>query len=307
MDGIINVLKPPGMTSHDVVAYLRRLLQTKTIGHTGTLDPSVPGVLPVCMGKATRMAEFVTAGGKNYRVEITFGITTDSQDSFGKVVTQRPVDFSAQDALNVLPAFTGKIKQTPPMVSAVKVGGKKLYELARQGLEIERPAREVVIAQITPIEVNWQGDYPTIMFDVVCSKGTYMRTLCADWGDSLGCGAHMSFLLRTRSGPFDLADAWTLEEIAAAVTRGTSDFLQPPDRGADDLPRLVVAGHRVKALLNGLSLAAHDYYTADVTQDQAASWVRLYDQQGQFLALGLRDDAGAIKPKKVFVASSQIF
>lgn len=300
MNGIINVLKPPGLTSHDVVAYLRRLLRTKDIGHTGTLDPGVAGVLPVCAGTATRIAEFITESGKAYRAEITFGVTTDTQDGFGNITQQAPVKAEYAAALALIPMFTGRIRQVPPMVSAVKRGGKRLYELARQGLEVERPSREVTIEQILPVSYNWNKEFPTILFDVTCSKGTYIRTLCADWGARLGCGAHMSYLLRTCSGSFALAEAWTLEELAEAVGNGDYGFLLPVDRGIRHLPALKVRDHRVKALLNGLSLGPKDYIFDSNSSWEREAWVRLYGPAGDFLALGLINDSGHVRPKKVF-------
>ncbi len=299
MNGIINVLKPPGMTSHDVVAYLRRLLTTKTVGHTGTLDPGVAGVLPICVGTATRVAEFITDAGKAYRAEITFGITTDTQDSFGRVTAARSVAVSYLEAIEPATLFLGWIKQTPPMVSAVKSGGKRLYELARQGKEVERQAREVFIEKIRPVSFQGERENPSLVFDVSCSKGTYVRTLCADWGTRLGCGAHMSYLVRTRSGPFTLGDAWTLEELAAHVEVGNTGFLQPLDCALTHLPGLLLKEERVAAALNGLALRPRDYEYLPGSR-QTEGWSRLYSPGGEFLALGIREPSGNVKPKKVF-------
>ncbi len=298
MNGIISVLKPPGMTSHDVVAVIRRLLGVRAVGHTGTLDPGAAGVLPVCVGTATRVAEFISASGKAYRAEVTFGFTTDTLDGFGRVTSRQAVRATYEEALAVIPALTGRVKQVPPMVSAVKHGGKKLYELARQGKEVEREPREVLIEEIRPVAYNWEQEFPSILFDVSCSKGTYIRTLCADWGNNLGSGACMTYLLRTRSGSFKLDRAWTLEELAQAVEQGDWSFLLPSDRGLEHLTALTVKEHRVKALLNGLSLAAVDY-SGTFPQD-SGHWVKLYGPRGDFLALGLSDEQGQIRPKKVF-------
>jgi len=288
------------MTSHDVVAYLRKLLGTKSIGHTGTLDPGVPGVLPVCVGTATRVAEFLTEAGKAYRAEVTFGISTDTQDGFGRVVEKKPVYATYAEAISLIPAFTGWIKQIPPMVSAVKYGGKKLYELAREGKDVERQYRDVFIERIDPLWHDWDSEYPRITFDTTCSKGTYIRTLCADWGERLGCGGHMSYLLRTRSGPFSLPDAWTLEDITRGVSLGDTGFLIPPDQGVAHFPNLRVQESRIKALLNGLSLGPRDYSVEQGYLDGSEQWVRLYGPEGDFLALGLWETTGHIRPKKVF-------
>ncbi len=298
MDGIISVLKPPGMTSHDVVAVLRRLLGVRAVGHTGTLDPGAAGALPVCVGKATRVAEFIAATGKAYRAEVTFGFTTDTLDGFGRVTSRQAVRATYEEALALIPALTGRVEQVPPMVSAVKYGGKKLYELARQGQEVERRPREALIEAIRPVAYNWKQEFPSILFDVFCSKGTYIRTLCADWGDKLGSGACMTYLLRTRSGSFSLDTAWTLEELTQAVQQGDWSFLLPADRGLEHLSALTVKEHRIRALLNGLSLAAPDYSGA--LPQAPGNWVRLYGPEGDFLALGLSDEQGQIRPKKVF-------
>jgi tRNA pseudouridine55 synthase len=299
MHGIINVLKPPSMTSHDVVAYLRRLLGTKTIGHTGTLDPGVAGVLPLCVGNATRVAEFLTEAGKAYRAEITFGISTATQDSFGEVTGVQSVKFSYAEALVSAREFAGWIQQIPPMVSAVKSGGKRLYELAREGKEVERAARAAFIEELRPVSHKWEQEYPSIMFDVSCSKGTYVRTVCADWGAKLGCGAHLSYLIRTRSGPFALDQAYTLEELALSVEAGKQDFLQAPDSGLTHMPALVLKEHRVAALMNGLSLGPRDYEYLPGPKEKEG-WARLYSTQGEFLALGIQEPSGHVKPKKVF-------
>lgn len=306
MDGIINVLKPPGMTSHDVVGYLRRLLGQKSVGHTGTLDPGVAGVLPICVGNATRVAEFVTDGGKVYRAEITFGVRTDTQDSFGNVLAKNHVSVSYEQALTAVPGLTGEIRQIPPMVSAIKVGGRRLYDIARQGQEVPREPRKIFVNRIVPLQHQWYQEFPTILFEIECSKGTYVRTICADWGEALGCGAHMSYLLRTRSGSFELANAWTLAEISQCIQAGEETFLLPLDSGVAHLPALEVKMHRIKPLLNGLSLSSLDYTPAPIIQAESTkeNWVRLYSQKGQFLALGLCDNYGRIRPKKVFALIS---
>jgi len=250
LEGIINVLKPTGMTSSDVVVWMRRILKIKKVGHTGTLDPGVAGVLPICVGKGTRLAEYITEQGKAYLAEVTFGVTTDTQDAFGKEVHQTKPDLKQSDLERVIPNFMGKILQIPPMYSAVRKDGKHLYEYARQGLSIERTPREVFIYNLKL--VKWyEGDLPRAILDIECSKGTYIRTISHDLGQVLGCGAHMSNLLRVRSGPFKITDSWTLEEIEAAVGESNYDFLLPLTAGID-LPRVFLSSARASAFRHGL-------------------------------------------------------
>ncbi|WP_066635292.1 tRNA pseudouridine(55) synthase TruB [Desulfolucanica intricata] len=215
MNGVINVLKPPGMTSHDVVNYIRRLTGVKKVGHTGTLDPGAAGVLPICVGKATRIAENLTVDNKSYRAEITFGVATDTHDNFGNVLSVCDASYLTENkVLKVIKDFTGKQEQVPPMTSAIKVKGKKLYELARAGQVIERKARYIIIYFINILySEGWGSPRPRALLEIVCSKGTYIRTICHDLGQKLGCGAHMSFLLRTCSGDFKLDQSFTLEEL----------------------------------------------------------------------------------------------
>ncbi|MGE5675184.1 MAG: tRNA pseudouridine(55) synthase TruB [Mycobacterium leprae] len=248
MDGILNLLKPPGMTSHDVVSVVRRTLQIKKVGHTGTLDPGVAGVLPICVGRATRLAEFITGEDKAYRAEITFGVTTDTEDSFGTTLSETDASHLTRgDLAYVLPRFQGEISQVPPMYSAVKIAGKKLYELAREGIEVERAARTVKIHRLLLLDFR-PGPHPVAMVDVECSKGTYIRTLAADIGKALGVGAHMSYLVRTRSGPFRLADAATMEELVA----GTAQLI-PPAAALGDIPRVTLSAPMADRLRHGVA------------------------------------------------------
>lgn len=225
LDGVLNVLKAPGCTSHDVVAAARRLLGVRRIGHTGTLDPGAAGVLVLCVGRATRLVELLQDQDKAYRAEMVLGVRTDSQDSFGKPISvQRDMRVSREVLDAVLSRFVGAIEQVPPMTSALRHKGRRLYELAREGVEVERAPRPVHIASLRIVRVEPDAPVLTfgtrVMIDIVCSKGTYVRTLCADIGDALGCGAYMSFLLRTRSGGFDLAHARTLEELEQDLAGG---------------------------------------------------------------------------------------
>ena len=209
MDGIINVYKEKGFTSHDVVAKLRGILRMKKIGHTGTLDPAAEGVLPVCLGKGTRLCDMLTDKTKTYRAVLLLGQETDTQDTTGVVQAEYPVHVTEEEVRKAIVSFLGDYMQIPPMYSALKVNGKKLYELARQGKEVERQARPV---QILDIQIE-SIDLPRATFFVTCSKGTYIRTLCYDIGRKLGCGGCMESLLRTRVDRFELKDSLTLSQI----------------------------------------------------------------------------------------------
>ncbi|MGF7057116.1 tRNA pseudouridine(55) synthase TruB [Brassicibacter mesophilus] len=212
MNGIINVLKPSGMTSHDVVSFIRRTLNIKKVGHTGTLDPNAAGVLPVCIGKATKLVQFFNDFKKQYRAELSFGYETDTQDKYGNVVNRCDTfNINNSDIERALNNFEGTIEQIPPMYSAIKYNGKKLYELAREGKTVERKPRKVIIYNSNLIK-NYDNN--KILFDVECSGGTYIRTLCNDIGRYLGVYGCMTFLLRTKVGVFSINDAFTLEEIA---------------------------------------------------------------------------------------------
>jgi len=212
MNGIINVLKPSGMTSHDVVSFIRRTLNIKKVGHTGTLDPNAAGVLPICVGKATKLVQYFNDFKKQYRAELSFGFETDTQDKYGNVINKcKILDFNNNDIERALENFEGIIEQIPPMYSAIKYNGKKLYEFARQGKIIERKPRKVIIYNSRLIKAY---DNNKILFDVECSGGTYVRSLCSDIGRFLGTYGCMTFLLRTRVGIFSIDNSFTLEEIA---------------------------------------------------------------------------------------------
>ena len=222
MTGVMNVLKPPGMTSSDVVVFLRRELKIKKVGHTGTLDPEAAGVLPICMGKATRIADYIMQGNKVYHCYMKLGVTTDTSDLTGKIISQSnaiPPLEKIKEALNV---FQGEQDQIPPMYSAIKIDGKKLYELAREGIEVERKPRKVTI-----MENRFLSFAPTevVQFETICSKGTYIRSLCRDIGDWLGCGGAMQHLIRRASGSFNLENSFTLEEILTARDEGNLSSL----------------------------------------------------------------------------------
>ena len=244
-DGIVNVLKPPGMTSHDVVNRIRRIYGTKKAGHSGTLDPDAAGVLPVFIGNATRLLEYAAAATKHYRAEGMFGIRTDTGDDSGNILETKPVPaISATGFERVLQQFRGKILQVPPMYSALKVNGKKLYEYAREGIVIERSARPVEISRLDCIKLY----PPYFSLDIECSKGTYIRTLLEDIAASLGTCACMTFLLRTRAGDFSIKDSHTLDEIAENPDR----ILLPLETAVRKTGRLYVNELQAFRITNGV-------------------------------------------------------
>lgn len=251
MNGIINFLKPPGMTSHDAVAVVRRVFRTKKVGHTGTLDPQAAGVLPVCIGQATRIVEMIQEDKKTYRAELTLGVSSDTQDRWGTITRQRPVAVNTDQLIQALSVFTGDIMQVPPMYSALKVDGRKLCDLARQGIEVVRQPRPQTIHGITLIHF----DGTRALIDVCCSKGTYIRTLCHDIGEHLGCGGVMSFLLRMRTGAFDIMDSVTLEELKAYESpEAAGVHLIPIERAFESLPVLRMNDEWKKMIKNGVKV-----------------------------------------------------
>ncbi|XER13497.1 tRNA pseudouridine synthase B [Sporomusa aerivorans] len=268
--GVINVLKPPGMTSHDVVAFIRRLYGIKRVGHAGTLDPAAAGVLPIFLGSATRLVEYLADADKSYRAELTFGFATDTGDDTGNILATSPCSKPESAQIKgVLASFVGDSEQIPPMYSAVKIGGKKLYELARSGQVVERKPRSIKIDAISLV-----AEYETgFLFDVTCSKGTYIRTLCIDIGNKLSNLAVMSFLVRTRVGNFYLQHSLTLEEIAADREKA----IQKPDSVLTHLPSLVLSEQDSYAVRTGRAI---------VCDRMGAELVKLYDWQKNFIGIG---------------------
>lgn len=283
MDGFLNVLKPPGMTSHDVVGRLRRLAGQQRIGHTGTLDPDVPGVLAVGLGQAVRLNEYLLDADKAYRGELTLGIATDTADATGEVTAIGDASMIGAEALvAALAGFVGPYEQVPPMVSAVQVKGRRLYDLARTGQEVERPTKRVTIHRLEMVAF-WPGERPRALFDVVCSKGTYVRTLCEDIGRRLGVPAHMSHLIRTRSGPFCLAEATTLQELATMPVLP----LLPLLAALPDLPTLTIDDQQALAVKSGIVPEwAWFHRSANETgRPELPSFAGLVANDGRLLAL----------------------
>ncbi len=299
MDGILCVLKPPGMTSHDVVDVVRRLVGIRRVGHTGTLDPGAAGVLVCCVGRATRLSEFLMDADKEYRVELRLGMSTSTGDAYGELLppadaeqAARPVPRAALD--QALRQFTGEIMQIPPMVSAIHHGGTRLYQLARRGEVVERDARKISIYRIDVLRASEDGR--TVLLHVSCGKGTYIRTLCADVGDVLGVGGYAHFMIRTRAGQFELEDAWTLEELAAAQARDAlPEALASMDRAVTHLPAVDLPDRSVTDVLHGHPVPLWKLGDTRVSDD---SPVRLRSRQGTLIALARIED-GALRPFKV--------
>lgn len=246
--GFLNLLKPPGMTSHDVVAQCRRLLNQSRIGHTGTLDPGAAGVLVVACGRATRLARYLLESVKAYRAEVRLGVATDTQDASGTVIGRGDTSgVTAEELAHILARRRGPGTQVPPMVSAVKQQGVPLHRLARRGEEVARKPRPVVFHRLELLEYRREGDRAVARLDVECSAGTYVRALCADVGDDLGVGGHLAFLVRTASGPFTLDDSVTLEELAA----GPELWLIDPGEGVRHFPAVEVEGRDRDRVLHG--------------------------------------------------------
>ena len=288
MDGFINVLKPTGLSSHDVIDIVRRIFKQKRVGHAGTLDPAAAGILPVALGRAARLVEYMEGADKSYRAEIAFGYATDTGDVYGEVVesVENPMLPSEEELRRVLGQFVGEIEQMPPAYSAIKVGGQRAYDLARQGAEVEIKARTVRIDRLELLRVD--AARARILLDVDCAKGTYIRSLCTDIGAAMGLPATMRFLLRTRVGGFTLDDSYTLEELAEAG----ADALRAPDT-ALDLPVYELDPQRVRAFYSGLS-------TSERRVELAEGVYRVY-AEGVFLGIG-RYDAAAheMYPAKAF-------
>lgn len=256
MDGFINLNKPIGPTSSQVVVRLKGLTRQKKVGHTGTLDPGASGVLPICLGKATKLANLITDSKKVYTAEITFGITTDTQDRHGKVIKKCRAHLDKQRLKQLLEGFKGPIEQIPPMYSAIKHGGTKLYELARRGLEVERKIRNV---EIYRLELKNYSPPNRAIIEIECSKGTYIRTLCHDIGEKSGFGAIMSNLTRTAVGKFCIEDAVTLDKLGKAASQGRwQNYLLPADYPLDHMPKVFVKNDSLKYALNGNLLFYHN-------------------------------------------------
>lgn len=298
MNGIINVYKEQGFTSHDVVAKLRGILKMKKIGHTGTLDPDAVGVLPVCLGKGTKLCDLITDWSKTYEAVMLLGKTTDTLDISGKVITESEVNVSELEILDACNAFVGEYDQIPPMYSALKVNGRKLYELAREGVEIERKARKVYINSLHIIDINLNDAEKTVTFSVDCSKGTYVRSLCDDIGRKLGCGACMMKLTRTRVGDFKLDDTLTLNQIAALSIKGeVENAIVPIDSVFNKYDSLTLGEEFNKYLYNGNKIFKD--LLGDSFELAEDELYRVYDSDNTFVGIYKFADMG-LEPVKMF-------
>ncbi|MDF2590211.1 MAG: truB [Anaerocolumna sp.] len=333
-NGIINVYKEKGYTSHDVVAKLRGILKQKKIGHTGTLDPDATGVLPVCLGNGTKLCDILTDKDKTYEAVLLLGVTTDTQDITGTVLDTKKVSSDLKTIEDVILSFIGEYEQVPPMYSAIKVNGKRLYELAREGKEVERSARKVWIHNIQIIESNIESN--EYRFTVDCSKGTYIRTLCHDIGLKLGCGGCMKSLVRTKVGTFTIENSLTLSEISNKITQnGLDEYIKKVDDMFPNYEKVTVAEEYSKLIYNGnrfrtihlcdSSLKVHDKLEMkhDLDQDSNKNidlnnnldlnnidginivndkFVRVYDWQNQFLGIyQYIENEDEFKPIKMFL------
>ena len=297
-NGILNVYKEAGFTSHDVVAKLRGILKQKKIGHTGTLDPDAVGVLPVCLGVGTKLCEFLTDKTKEYVAVLQLGVKTDTQDLSGRVLETHPVDVTEEQIREAATAFIGEIQQVPPMYSALKVDGRRLYELAREGKEVEIKARPVVIYEIEIQEIN----LPYVTMRVKCGKGTYIRTLCQDMGEKLGCLGAMKQLTRTRSGDFTIDQALTLSKIEQLRDAGEiGEHIVPVDQVFADYPAVRVLSQFRKMIDNGNSFTEQHCETREEIPDGAE--VRVYRDDDLFCGIYQRDGE-LYKPVKMFLSTS---
>ena len=301
VDGILNINKPAGKTSFDLVALVRRLSGERHVGHAGTLDPVATGVLPICLGQGRRVIEFLVNEAKAYRALIELGIATETYDVSGKV-TQRedPGYVTREDIEGVLSSFRGIIEQVPPMYSAVRHGGKRLYQLARAGYEVDRKARKVQILRLDIVE--WQP--PVVTVEVECGKGTYVRSLAHDLGQVLGCGAHLKELVRLSYGPFDIEDALSISQLEDSFRQGYwLDFLYPIDAVLLDWMAVIVGDDSEIAIRNGRHLLLDDGEQSDTPALCQRQWCcRAYTGDGRFLAvLRSTTDEGRWHPQKVFL------
>lgn len=298
INGIINIYKEAGFTSHDVVAKLRGIVKQKKIGHTGTLDPDAVGVLPVCFGNATKLCDMLTDKSKEYRACMLLGETSDTQDASGTILSRTQVNVGEEEVRDAVMSFVGEYDQIPPMYSALKVNGKKLYELARQGVEIERKPRKVEIHHIKIEEIN----LPRVTFSVGCSKGTYIRTLCADIGDRLGCGALMETLQRTRVGNFHIEQALKLSQIEELVRENRlEEYVIAPDAVFEEYEPLTVMPEFDKVLLNGNKLYFKQV-RAVRKRFEDGEWTRVYVSNGTFTGVYTYcEQEHCFKPYKMFL------
>lgn len=290
MNGIINILKPPGMTSHDVVAYIRKITGIKKVGHTGTLDPGAAGVLPICIGKSTKIVDFIMNDRKNYICELKFGNKTDTYDKYGRFIYEEDrniENIQLNDILEALEYFKGEITQKPPAYSAIKIAGKRSYELAREGIEVEVPLRRVSIFDIKILNY----EMPYLMLKIECSKGTYIRSICNDIGDILKCGAYMNFLIRTGTGSFSLENSCILQKLDKDNIK---DYIISPDN-ALDMKALHIDEVFEARVLNGNEIRVNTIIDA-----KPEELLKIYIKPDRFIGIG-RINRGLLKIDKLII------
>ena len=284
MNGVINIYKNTGMTSFDVVAMVRRVAKMKKVGHTGTLDPAASGVLPVCLGKATKIIDYIMENKKVYRVNLKLGMVTDTYDLEGEVLREKDASHITKDEiLNCINSFLGTIDQVPPMYSALKQNGVRLYELARQGIEVHREARKVTIYSIENIKIESNDN---IQMDVCCSKGTYIRSLCYDIGEKLNVVATMTDLERIQNGPFTKEEAINIEDLTEKLLE---KHIISIEKALDSFEKITVNEKFGKLLRNGVKVFDNRMYSEEVEFNKL---YRVYEDNGVFLGLGKRDEKG---------------
>ncbi len=293
MNGVINIIKNTGMTSFDVVARVRKIAREKKVGHTGTLDPEASGVLPVCLGKATKIIDYMMENEKAYRVTFKLGIVTDTYDLEGKVIKEKDTsNITKEEVKKVILGFIGNIKQIPPMYSALKQNGVRLYELARKGIEVERGARDVTIYKIENIKIEDE-----ISMDVYCSKGTYIRSLCFDIGERLNVGATMTKLCRIKNGSFTLDNGVNIEDLNEDNIK---KYIISIEDALSKFDKIVIKSSFTKLLINGVKV-----YDKRLSGDiiDSNKLYRVYDDLGFFIGLGKKDDSG-FKIEKLLIENS---
>ena len=282
MDGIINIYKEKGFTSHDVVAVVRKTLNQKKVGHTGTLDPDAEGVLPICLGKGTKISELIMSGNKKYRAEVTLGIETTTEDIWGEIISEKEVNFNENEIKNAVLSFIGDYYQTPPMYSAIKINGKKLYEIARKGQEIEREKRLVVIDDIEIISFNPPNKF---VIDVSCHKGTYIRTLCRDIGEKLKCEACMSSLTRLKTGVFNIENAVKLDTLKLLAKENRLDeVIIPIDKVLTGYNKTYISQKGDKFLHNGGKVYEYAFLKTE-NEIKLDDETLVYDSLGEFCGI----------------------
>ncbi|MBE3126876.1 MAG: tRNA pseudouridine(55) synthase TruB [Candidatus Atribacteria bacterium] len=304
MNGILNIFKPKGITSYQAVKEVRNILGIPKAGHTGTLDPSASGVLLVCIGQATKIAEFFVGMEKHYQGEMILGISTDSQDSEGKIVQRREVksDIDEKRIIDIFQKYEGIISQIPPMFSAVHYKGERLYRLARKGIEVKRSPKEIKIYKLNLMNFNQKT--AIVKFEVICSKGTYIRTLCNDIGDELGCGAHLLNLVRKKVGNFSIEDSLNLEELKKEKALGKR-YLISIDSALEELDKIIVKSEATKTVLNGGIISSEQIVEIPKgLKTRKNNFFKIFDVKGNFLSIGtsIKKNGKNIffKPVKVF-------